>query len=168
MFELFTFCKYESAHIYNPHEGNLSAEIELEILVLGGLLRLYVSRGHHEETTCTLSHFFQKSWTKIVYLKWALAICKTCRFITLQENIIVFVHNIMPLKRMFDAWYKYAQNFFIPEFDHNFCHAFTCHNTIFIYQQLNIIAPWNFFFQTHHHSYLKLDGSITDWFSKHS
>ena len=61
MFELFTFGKYESAHIYNPHEGNLSAEIELEILVLGGLLRLYVSRGHHEETTCTLSHFFQKS-----------------------------------------------------------------------------------------------------------
>ena len=83
-------------------------------------------------------------------------------------HTIVFVHNIMPLKRMFDAWYKYAQNFFIPEFDHNFCHAFTCHNTIFIYQQLNIIAPRNFFFQTHHHSYLKLDGSITDWFSKHS
>ena len=30
---------------------------------------------------------FQKSWNKIVYLKRVLAVCKICKFVTLQRNI---------------------------------------------------------------------------------
>ena len=40
------------------------------------------------------------------------------------HNTIHFMHNIVPLKRIFGAWYKGAQNFFSPGFDNNFNQVF--------------------------------------------
>ena len=120
----------------SPHEGSLRAEIELEILLHNIFVclveTLRTTRAPRRNMHLVIFFFRNDELPEMslrnlqnasVYYpsgKYKLLIRSCLEYC----YTIIFVHNIVPLKRMSCAWYKCAQNFFIPEFDTNFYQVF--------------------------------------------
>ena len=120
----------------SPHEGSLRAEIELEILLHNIFVclveTLRTTRAPRRNMHLVIFFFRNDELPEMslrnlqnasVYYtsgKYKLLIRSCLEYC----YTIIFVHNIVPLKRMSCAWYKCAQNFFSPEFDTNFYQVF--------------------------------------------
>ena len=120
---------------------------------------LHVMRGRYGEQTCNFVIYISEIMSQIMYLKWALGICKTCQFIILHGNIklsilssleywyrILFVHNILcPQKGCFLHDQNVHKVFSAMHLTIICVNLFTFNNTTVVFKR-NTISPLNIFF----------------------